>query len=280
MLSDNEIENLAASLRNEIGISPVDPLLDIVKIIKDDCGYQYIEQNFEDDFSGFSQYLGGLSYLIGFNLDHYWSEKFKRFTLCHELGHVTIPKHVEILKKQKMHRSKPEYSSFDEIEKEADKFAINFLAPKNGFISRISKLDFSISTIEHLSEHYQISQYATVLRFLELTDLSVALIVCNGKGIIEYERRSASLYSSLYHSSIKNNKVSRSSLVNDFINNHTEYFTMESTLNEWYPNLPPIEIPCNESIIKLEYSDKYLVLIEPHVSDITEFIQDTGYDNY
>jgi len=91
------------------------------------AGFKYAEENFYDNFSAFSKYLGNGDYLICFNKNHFWSERFRRFTLAHELGHLSMPTHVSILNKNLLHRSKTEYSSREPIEIEADKFAINFL---------------------------------------------------------------------------------------------------------------------------------------------------------
>jgi len=86
----------AAQLRENMAIGDSEVIGDIVDYIQE-AGYSYLEKSFGDEFSGFSQALGGGNYLIGFNTDHLWSDKFRRFTLSHELGHITITDHRKIL---------------------------------------------------------------------------------------------------------------------------------------------------------------------------------------
>src|SRR3989304_7760065 len=129
MLADWQIISFANQLKENISLSPNDRVLDIDNVIRI-AGFKYAEENFYDNFSAFSKYLGNGDYLICFNKNHFWSERFRRFTLAHELGHLSMPTHVSILNKNLLHRSKTEYSSREPIEIEADKFAINFLAPK------------------------------------------------------------------------------------------------------------------------------------------------------
>ena len=122
----------AAQLREDMAIGKNEVIGDLVHHIQE-AGYHYMEESFEDEFSGFSRALGSGNYLIGFNRDHFWSDKFRRFTLSHELGHVTIPEHRQRLEKEGLHRSKSEFQSRSPIEREADYFAICFLAPKKAF---------------------------------------------------------------------------------------------------------------------------------------------------
>ena len=275
MISDFLLQNYANQLREETQSNLEEPINDIVEVLKK-AGYHFQEASFGNEFSGYSKFLGNFDFLIGFNTDHNWSEKFKRFTIAHELGHVTIPKHIEILKKEILHRSKPEFISEQVIEKEADKFAISFLAPTSGFRKEIKKKAVSFDTIKELSEFYNISIYATTLRFVSLTAHSCALVVCNNKGIIEYEIRSNKLKQTLTHELINKSKVSKNNLVYDFINGDKEYDKTENFLREWYPNLPK-DVEINESIFYQSYNQKYLVLIEPHVSDLTEYFYSVDY---
>ena len=122
----------ASQLRESMAIGDNEVIGDIVSLIQE-AGYHYMDDSFGDDFSGFSQALGGGDYLIGFNRNHFWSDKFHRFTISHELGHITIPRHRQILEAKGLHRSKSEFQAKDQIEREADYFAICFLAPSKAF---------------------------------------------------------------------------------------------------------------------------------------------------
>lgn len=261
-------------LRENIGLSFDAPIENIDQIIEN-AGFSYIMEDFGDEFSGFSRALGGGEYLIGFNKNHFWNENFRRFTIAHELGHLSIPLHRDILDRNELHRSKPEFRSSEEIEKEADRFAINFLAPKTTFLAKIKNRRFNLETIMFISQEFKISLYAAVLRYIELTDLSCSLIVSNKKGIIDYDKRSSKLYSSMYHPSISKGKIPQETLTFDFINKLSNETAAETLLNYWYPELP-IDIKADESVFELDYINKVFTLIEPHVSNIKEYIEENS----
>ena len=207
----------AAQLRENMVVGDDEVIGDIVDQIKE-AGYHYMEDSFGDEFSGFSQALGHDSYLVGFNRDHFWSDKFHRFTLSHELGHITIPDHRQILETKGLHRSKSEFQSKDRIEREADYFAICFLAPKKAFQIAMKYKEYTKETILGLSEHFGISSYAAVLRFIELTDLACTLVVCNEKGLIEYEQRSNRMKETYKQDFLSKKQVKGTTLTYDYIN--------------------------------------------------------------
>lgn len=272
-MTELSIEELAYQTRLEFGAGEEAPIGDIKTIILE-AEYDYKEEFFSDDFSAFTQYIGNYNYLIGFNLNHYYSENYKRFTLAHEIGHIHIPAHNKILQTKRMHRSRPEFISNNLIEKEADHFAINFLAPRRSFINYCKHLSCKIEDLEKISNHYKISFYATCLRFIELTHLSCILIVCNKDGVVEYERRSNNMRTSLYHTTIRGSSMKHQfSLMRK---NNIEFSSEETSLSSWYNNLPG-DVPTDEIIIYQPYNKKYLVLLEPHFSDISEYLKSDEY---
>lgn len=260
----------AAQLRENMAISDSEVIGDIVDQIQE-SGYRYMEGSFGDEFSGYSQSLGGGNFLIGFNRDHFWSDKFHRFTLSHELGHITIPEHRKILETEELHRSKSEFQSRDQIEREADYFAICFLAPKKAFQTAMKYKEYTKDTILGLSEHFGISSYAAVLRFIELTDLTCTLVVCNEAGLIEYERRSDRMKETYKQDFLRKKQVKGTTLTYDYMDGHQEEDTCTVSLNDWFDDLP-IEIEATESVIELGYNGKFLTLLTPHIPDLDEFI--------
>lgn len=275
MISTISISVCASQLRENIGLTGEETIVDLVQLIKD-ADYDYREGAFGKDFSGFSRCLGGGRYLIGFNTDQYWSESFRRFTLSHELGHVTIPEHKSHLMKVDMHRSKSEYRSNDRMEQEADYFAICFLAPKNPFQRAMKFKDYSKTTILEISSQFGISPYATVLRFVELTDHSCTLIVCNDRGFIEYEKRSNPMKETFRRDFLKNGRVKGTTLTSDFINGKRDEDTCTVSLSEWFDDLPP-EIQATESVIELGYNGKFLTLITPDNANFDEFLAEENF---
>ena len=260
----------AAQLRENMAIGDSEVIGDIVDHIRD-AGYRYMEESFGDAFSGYSQSLGGGNFLIGFNRDHFWSDKFHRFTLSHELGHITIPEHRKILETEELHRSKSEFQSKDRIEREADYFAICFLAPKKAFQTAMKYKEYTKETILELSEHFEISSYAAVLRFIELTDFACTLVVCNEEGLIEYEQRSDRMKETYKQDFLSKKQVKGTTLTYDYINGRQEEDVCTVSLDEWFDDLP-IEIEATESVIELGYNGKFLTLLTPHIPDLDEFI--------
>ena len=261
----------AAQLRENMAIGDSEVIGDIVDYIQE-AGYSYLEKSFGDEFSGFSQALGGGNYLIGFNTDHLWSDKFRRFTLSHELGHITIPDHRKILETEELHLSKSEFQSRDKkIEREADYFAICFLAPKKAFQVAMKYKEYTKETILGLSKHFGISSYAAVLRFIELTDFACTLVVCNEEGLIEYEQRSDRMKETYKQDFLSKKQVKGTTLTYDYINGRQEEDACTVSLDEWFDDLP-IEIEATESVIELGYNGKFLTLLTPHIPDLDEFI--------
>ena len=270
----HSIATHAAQLRENMAISDNEVIGDIIDHIQE-AGYHYMEDSFGDEFSGFSQVSIDGSFLIGFNRDHFWSDKFHRFTLSHELGHITIPEHRKILETEKLHRSKSEFQSRDQIEREADYFAICFLAPKKAFQTAMKYKEYTKETILGLSEHFEISSYAAALRFIELTDLACTLVVCNEKGLIEYEQRSDRMKETYKQDFLSKKQVKGTTLTYAYINGCQEEDVCTVSLGEWFDDLP-IEIEATESVIELGYNGKFLTLLIPQIPDIDEFVAENG----
>ena len=275
MTSNLSISVCASQLRENMGLDGEEIIGDLVQLITD-AEYEFQEGSFGKDFSGFSRSLGDGNYLIGFNTDQFWSESFRRFTLSHELGHVTIPDHKSNLEKVDMHRSKSEYRSNDRMEREADYFAICFLAPKKAFQHAMKFKDYSKTTILHLSNYFGISPYASVLRFIELTNLACTLVVCDYRGNIEYERRSGSMKDTFKRDFLGVGRVKGTTLTSDFITGNRDEDTCTVSLSEWFDDLP-VEIQATESVIELGYNGKYLTLLTPHIGNLDDYLADNSY---
>jgi Zn-dependent peptidase ImmA (M78 family) len=264
-MRNEDIIEYARQRREDLGIGVNETIGDIVELIRK-AGYAYMESSFGKNFSGFSQYLGGYNFLIGFNTDcSSWGINFRRFTLSHELGHVTIPEHVEILTQEKLHRSVAEYRSQEVIEREADYFAINFLAPEKQFQQKIKNKGFLRDTIFEISDHFKISLYAAILRYLELTDQPCALIASNRKGYIRYEKRSTKMQRFLNHTFLYNQPIPPNSLTREYLKGRKRLHVREYPLNEWYRELryaeDDIEVGITESVIELGYNKMFLTLL-------------------
>jgi len=263
-----EIRNAAKALREDLGIDEDVPIKDIEDLIKN-AGYSYLECPFPDNNSGYSKYLGQENYEIGFNLNHYFNNNFKRFTLAHEVGHVIMPAHNKILKDSGELRSMPEYKSDQSIEKEADYFAISFLAPEKTFKDKIQSMQFKKDSIECLSSGFGISLYAATLRYLELTELVCSVIVCNESGRVEYEQRSETLNAASSAIPFRYREPLDGNLQNRIKSNSGS--AIKVNLSDWYPGVSD-ELGATETVIKLGYNQKVLVLLEPDDNELEEYI--------
>lgn len=251
-----------------LGLSSSDIVESIDNIIQE-AGYEYAEQSLGKTYSAFSAYLENEHYGIIFNTDHYWNERFRRFTIAHELGHINMPHHAAILKSERQHKSRPEFQSNDPLEREADLFAINFLIPREAFEKRVEFKEFNRDTITELANAFNVSVIATAFRFIELTDLVCALVVSDQTGKIKYEKRSREFSDIIKHGYLKDYLVSGKTQTYDMINSISarDFSDCDIYLNEWYPNLYN-RIPCTESVLNLGYNNTYITLLS--VTDLEE----------
>ena len=176
-LRDNKIETL-----------PVDPFaiaanLDIVVEAKSDA---------ESGVSGMLLRHGnsfGIVYAT-----HVASEGFQRFSVAHELGHYFLDGHIDHVLRDGVHTSRAGFISADPYESEADNFAAGLLMPANPFQRALRKCEPGLSAVESMATLCRTSLTATAIRYAELADEAVAVIVSTGQ-TIDYCRLSESMKS-------------------------------------------------------------------------------------
>jgi hypothetical protein len=112
------------------------------------------------------------------------SEGFHRYSISHELGHFFLDGHIDhILPKDGIHSSRAGFISADPYELEADNFAAGLLMPAGLCKRLITRRDPGLSAIESLAGDCRTSLTATAIRFAELTDDAVAVIISTGQTI-------------------------------------------------------------------------------------------------
>jgi len=112
---------------------------------------------------------------------HVPSEGFQRFSVGHELGHYFLEGHIDhILPKDGVHTSHAGYVSADRYELEADQFAAGLLTPTEPFKRALGRHNPGIAAIESLAGLCKTSLTATAIRFAELTDAAVAIVISTG----------------------------------------------------------------------------------------------------
>jgi len=111
---------------------------------------------------------------------------FENFSIAHELGHYFIEGHPEqIFKSDNTHISVENLMSDNEIERQADAFAASLLMPETLFKDSLSGYEKGMTCIEAMSKLCNTSLTATAIRYAELTEDKVIVIVSTN-GIIDY----------------------------------------------------------------------------------------------
>lgn len=269
MLSPTIVANHSKEFREELGLKEDDVIGDLLSLITKTAGYEYEEKKYDEPFYGCSEYKGAGQFKISYNLKYDWNPAFKRFTLSHELGHISM--HHDYLREHILHRCYTNEQFSKELEIEADCFAANFLAPSNAYSKLIAELQFTPDTIIAVAKHFNISTYAAALRFIELTDLTCAFIVCNKAGRTEYERRSYNLNSTFQYPYVRKTKIHTFTVTHEFINGKSDSFCGNSLMSYWYPDIIK-DAKVLECVIDLGYNDKYMTLLTPEFSDFNTYL--------
>jgi Zn-dependent peptidase ImmA (M78 family) len=145
-------------------------------------GLRFYHDHYEDRFDGMLLF-DEKDFHIHINIDRGNGLATKRgnFTFAHELGHYFIDEHRIGLKTGVIehHGSRHELSQKSLIEYEADYFASCLLMPEQRFrsLSGGRGKKFSLDTIANLSEAFQSSMLATVLRFAEVGTHEMTAVV-------------------------------------------------------------------------------------------------------
>lgn len=111
------------------------------------------------------------------------NEGMINFTIAHELGHYFLDGHAEALfpNGDGLHRSSGAFRSADAREREADHFAVGLLMPEPVFIKASRRAGEGLRAIESLAEACGTSMTATAIRFANLAEEPVAVVVATGK---------------------------------------------------------------------------------------------------
>lgn len=115
---------------------------------------------------------------------HIPSEGFQRFSVGHELGHYLLEGHIDhVLPEDGVHTSHAGFVSADPYELEADQFAGGLLMPSVPFKRALGRHEPGLAAIEFVAELCKTSLTATAIRYAELTDAAVAIVISTGATI-------------------------------------------------------------------------------------------------
>lgn len=162
-----QINKLTGFIVNEFSDGNLTLLNEIARY--EDLSYYF--DNYEDAFDGMLLY-NNRDFHIHINIDSGNTEKSKRgrFTFAHELGHFFIDEHRLGLKYGLLepHASFHNLNQKSKIEEEADYFASCLLMPYEKFRKQSGGKKFSLDTLLNLSDSFQASLLATLIRFGEI----------------------------------------------------------------------------------------------------------------
>jgi Zn-dependent peptidase ImmA (M78 family) len=115
---------------------------------------------------------------------HVKSEGFQNFSVSHELGHYFLEGHIDhILPGDGAHTSHAGFVSADPYELEADQFAAGLLMPETPFKRAMARQNPGLEVVESLAGLCRTSLTATAIRYAELTDDAVAIVISTGPAI-------------------------------------------------------------------------------------------------
>ena len=115
---------------------------------------------------------------------HVPNEGFQRFSVGHELGHYFLDGHIDhILPADGIHASHAGFVSTDPYELEADQFSAGLLMPGTLFTRGLGKHEPGLAAAESMAGLCRTSLTATAIRYAELTDDAVAVVMSTGNTI-------------------------------------------------------------------------------------------------
>jgi hypothetical protein len=118
------------------------------------------------------------------------------FTLAHELGHYLLHRHISPSGIQCGSREMLDWrSELGAIEAQANTFASYLLMPLDDFRQQIAGETISLDLMRHLSDRYEVSITAAILKWLDMTPQR-AMLVVSRSGFIDWARSSDALMKS------------------------------------------------------------------------------------
>lgn len=205
---------------------------------------------------------------------HIRSEGFQRFSIAHELGHYFLDGHPDaVFRGGDVHESRAGFASSDQYELEADHFAAGLLMPSHLFDAAASRYSDGLEAVKGLAGDCKTSLTASAIRYVQLTDAAVAIIVSHGS-TVDYCFTSESMRRTKgYRHLNKGAVLPRQSLTRGF---NQEQKNVESAsedddsteLNLWFHT--DNEIAASEEVIGLGDYGKTLTVITADTPDDDE----------
>lgn len=215
----------------------------------------------------------GDEFAIGYTT-HIKSVGFQRFSIAHELGHYFLGHADDMFCDGKnIHESHAGFGSKELIELEADYFAVGLLMPSDLFKKEAARYSDGLVAIEKVAEKCQTSITSSAIRYAQLTDAAVAIIIST-KSSVEYCFSSRSMREVKgYRHPVKGSVLPRDSLTRDFNQTASNVARGERSddatdLLTWFQ--ADNEIEASEEVIGLGDYGKTLTIITADLTDEDE----------
>lgn len=214
---------------------------------------------------------------------HIKSEGFQRFSIAHELGHYFIDGHPDSVFRgdATVHESRAGFASGDQIELEADHFAAGLLMPRHLFKAAISRYEDGLGAIRSLAGVCNTSLTASAIRYAELTDAAIAVVMSTGSSV-EYCFSSPAMRRVKGYMHLKKGlALPRESLTKNFNQNSAnieaaKQETDDTDLSVWFHT--DEEIEASEEVIGLGDYGKTLTVITTDIPDEDDEDRDQEWD--
>lgn len=181
---------------------------DPVAVLKGE-GIKYVENSFGAmSFEGASRYRHEKNrFEVFINTDIDATVERRLFTQAHEAAHVQLKSHRDMLKRETIHKSSPEFNKDTQIEREADLFAGYFLAPTK----RVKKIAgggyWTADSILEVARVLECSRLCAAIRCQQSLQGESALIKWNPDGTAQWQKMVNSWWKQLPSRSIRHQEA-------------------------------------------------------------------------
>jgi Zn-dependent peptidase ImmA (M78 family) len=179
------------------------------------------------------------------------------FSIAHEIAHAVLPHHAQknyfcylndINEANRIRMDK-------HLEIEANNFASYILLPDRQFKTDINRRNFSIENVQALSEKYQVSLVLIAKKWVELSNLEIAMLVSTG-GIVDWWITSESFPYKWIDTNVEFDSTIYKAIENQEVRSYKKIVSSTKWSN---PNLP--EIKLLEETRKI-FDDKALTILQ------------------
>ncbi len=232
--------------------------------IAEEFGIKVHGDNLGSEFQGALFIKPGLKAIIYNN--NIREDGRKNFTIGHELGHFFLHKY-----RKELQCSWADFTDFTEgpkhpenIEQEANQFAVTLLMPFDDFRKFSQGKEPSIMLLRQLAQRYQTSLTATAYRMAELANRPLALVIVKENRVIQWRRNHDMKQTGFWLN--KGGLVSSTEQSEESNSVDADVWLDENQASSWY---------LTQSSIYMPYYDQTLILIS---AESREFEQDEWED--